>query len=87
MTKKKHAGTKLPLLPHNLPPFQWTSDHQEAFEKLKQAITTALVLAYPNYSKLFVLETDASLNGLGTVLSQEDDDGNFMASFPMLVIW
>ena len=26
-TKKKHAGTKLPPLPPNLPPFQWISNH------------------------------------------------------------
>ena len=83
--KKKHAGTKLLPLPKNLSPFQWTSDHQEAFEKLKLALTTAPVLAYPDYTKPFVLEMDASLKGLGTVLSQEEDDGNF-ASFPILVI-
>ena len=77
MTKKKHAGTKLPPLPQNLPPFQWTSDHQEAFEKLKLALTTAPVWAHLDYSKPFVLETDASLKGLGAVLLQEDDDGNF----------
>ena len=75
--KKKCAGIKIPLLPHNLPPFQWTSKHQEAFDKLKHILTTAPVLAYPDYSKPFILETDASLKGLGTVLSQEDNDGNF----------
>ena len=74
--KKTHSRVKLPPLQQNLPPFQWTSDHQEAFEKLKLALTTAPVLAYPNYSKPFILETDTSLEGLGAVLLQEDDDGN-----------
>ena len=47
VTKKKHAGIILPPLPQNLPPFQWTSDHQEAFDKLKLALTTAPVFGLP----------------------------------------
>ena len=76
MMKKTHARIKLPPLQQNLPPFQWTSNQQESFDKLKLALTSAPVLAYPNYVKPFLLETDASLKGLGAVLSQEDDDGN-----------
>ena len=67
--KKKCAGVKLPPLQPMLPPFQWDPEHQESFNKLKEALTSAPVLAYPNYSKPFVLETDASLKGLGAVLS------------------
>ena len=58
----------------DLPEFQWTSAYQEGFDQLKKALTEAPVLAYPDYSKLFILETDASLKGLGTVLSQKGDD-------------
>ena len=74
---KKHARVKLPPLAPNLPQFIWTAEHKESFDKLKDALTSAPVLAYPDYSKRFVLETDASLKGLGTVLTQEDDEGNF----------
>ena len=74
--KKSHPRIRLPPLQLNLPLFEWTELHQESFEKLKLALTSVLVLAYPNYSKPFLLETDASLKGLGAVLSQEDDNGN-----------
>ena len=74
---KKHARVKLPPLANNLPPFVWTMEHQESFDKLKDALTSAPILAYPDYSKKFILETVASLKGLGAVLTQEDDEGNF----------
>ena len=76
-TTKKHARVKLPPLAHNLPPFKWTTDHLESFNKLKDALTSAPILAYPDYTRPFILETDASLKGLGAVLTQEDDEGNF----------
>ena len=70
--KKKKFGIKIPPLAQNLPPFKWTLEHQESFERLKHSLITAPILAYPNYEKLFLLETDASLKGLGAVLSQQD---------------
>ena len=74
-TKKSLPRIRLPPLQLNLPEFQWTELHQESFEKLKLALTSAPVLAYLNYNKPFLLETDASLKGLGAVLLQEDDNG------------
>ena len=49
----------------------------KAFEQLKQACMNSLVLASADYTKDFLLETDASKEGLGAVLSQKQEDGWF----------
>ena len=55
--------------------FQWSVECQQAFETLKQLLTSASVLAYPQVEDPFVLETDASILGLGAILSQQQPDG------------
>ena len=53
----------------------WESEQADAFKALKKAFTTAPVLAYFDYTKRTVVETDASNWASGGVLSQFNDDG------------
>ena len=48
-----------------------------AFQELKLKCITAPVLTFVDFHKPFLLETDASGDGLGTVLSQKQEDGRY----------
>lgn len=51
--------------------FIWTEECDAAFKELKEALTSAPILSYPHIDKQFVLDTDASYESIGAVLSQE----------------
>ncbi|CAA7012879.1 unnamed protein product [Microthlaspi erraticum] len=51
--------------------FSWTMEAHAAFEKIKTCLTTAPVLALPNFTLPFELHSDASKSGIGAVLSQQ----------------
>lgn len=54
--------------------FVWTTLCQEAFDTLKDRLVSSPVLAYPCFTKPFVLHTDASGVGLGAVREQEQEE-------------
>ncbi|PAA52294.1 hypothetical protein BOX15_Mlig007858g1 [Macrostomum lignano] len=56
--------------------FVWTNAAQTAFEKLKQLLSTDILLVHPNPRKPYFLHTDASDTAIGAVLSQLDDSNH-----------
>jgi len=51
--------------------FQWKTMAEQAFQLLKQKMSEAPVLTVPDFSKTFVVETDACDLGVGAVLMQD----------------
>ncbi len=53
--------------------WEWTSEAQRAFQHLRQALVEAPALRYPLPEGRLVLDTDASNDAVGAVLSQEQE--------------
>ena len=72
---KNYATIAAPLhfLTKKDQPFVWTEETQKAFEALKEALTSPPILAMPNDTGEFVLDTDACDRTIGAVLSQTQD--------------
>ena len=51
-------------------PFEWNQRTEDAFVTLKELLTTEPLLQYPDFTKPFVLTTDASNEVLGAILIQ-----------------
>ncbi|CAI5646298.1 unnamed protein product [Oreochromis niloticus] len=80
---KGFATTASPL--HRLTdkgqPFGWSDACAAAFTQLKEALTRAPVLAYPDARQPFIVDTDASNVGVGAVLSQQDNAGERVVAY------
>ena len=58
-------------------PVKLSMSAKHAVWELKEKIQSTPVLVFPDFEKPFLLETDASGEGLGAVLSQKQDDGHY----------
>jgi hypothetical protein len=61
--------------------FVWSEPQQKAFDQLKVSLTTAPILGIPRDEGTFFLDTDASDQGLGAVLSQTQDNAERVIAY------
>ena len=61
--------------------WEWTPECQQAFDEIKRILTTDPVLKLPDWSKTFIIETDASDKAIAAVLSQEYDSKLFPIAY------
>ena len=74
MINKCHVPGKGKRAQRNVPVCdQWSQECDDAFRRLKTALTTTPILGNPDYSTSFIVETDACDTGLGAVRSQMQD--------------
>uniref|UniRef100_H3A9F5 Gypsy retrotransposon integrase-like protein 1 n=1 Tax=Latimeria chalumnae TaxID=7897 RepID=H3A9F5_LATCH len=81
---KKRRGedqSHLPLVKH------WNVHCQQAFNLLKEKLTSAPILAYADYRRPFYVEVDASHLGLGAVLFQDNDGKRRPVAYASRCMW
>ena len=61
--------------------FKWEEEEEAAFQTLKSLLTNAPVLTYPDPTKPYILDTDASNEAAGAVLSQEIDGQEHVVAY------
>jgi hypothetical protein len=67
-----HLLTPLTALTKKNVKFEWTKEHQQAFDLFKNSLAHEVVLAYPDFSVLFEIYTDTSKYQIGSVITQKD---------------
>ena len=66
---KQNSGGQVP----SRTPIKWLPSHQKILEDFIEELTNPPIMAFPDFEKPFILHTDASHDGLGAVLYQEQD--------------
>ena len=66
-----HLAKPLTRLTEKDQKLNWTTECSEAFDRLRHMLVTASILAHPDFTKSFILDTDASNHAIGAVLSQK----------------
>ncbi|XP_032686576.1 uncharacterized protein LOC116851354 [Odontomachus brunneus] len=74
-------ATPLTRLTYKQTKWKWGEQEEDAFQALKTALVSTPVLACPDFTLRFVLQTDASVQGLGAVLTQHLDEGECVIAY------
>jgi hypothetical protein len=61
--------------------WSWTPEYEQAFNALKERLTTAPILAFPQFDLEFTVDCDTSSEGLGAVLSQAHNGKEYVISY------
>lgn len=61
--------------------WSWGPEQEGAFAALKRALSTTPILACPDFDRQFVLQVDASNDGLGAALTQDTDGGETVIAY------
>jgi hypothetical protein len=77
---------RLHVLQRKHVPFEWTSKQEEAFNRLKEKLTSAPVLGKPMDDGLFYLDSDASEFALGAALSQIQNGSEVVIAYASRVL-
>ena len=77
--RRSHILAPLASLTSNSTKWNWGPQQTAAFAMAKKVIAKEAMLAYPNFSKPFVIHTDASHYQLGGVISQDGNQSRFTA--------
>ena len=67
-------------------PWHYGPSQQQAVQTLKQALLSASVLAMPDYTKQFIVQTDASTIGIGAALTQKHEHEGKMVERPIAFV-
>jgi hypothetical protein len=61
--------------------WNWGTEQQEAFDKLKVLLTTAPILQIPDFEAPFIVHCDASNYAIGAILAQETEQGEHVIMY------
>ena len=77
------GGTAEPLykLLNKKERFKWTDECEKALQELKVKLQSAPILGFPNDKDPYVLTTDASLYGIGAIVTQKQEWGDRVIAY------